>query len=156
MTTLLITAVLQVSVAATPANTAPTEADYATAFKRSMASGKPLVVLLGADWCPGCVQMKDRVLPKVAKAGGLAQVEYAYVDSDRQPKLAGRLSQARAIPQLIRYEKDEDGWQRDLLVGAQSVKKVTSFVAGKPAKRPESGGLTAALTGWAEAIASRD
>jgi thioredoxin-like negative regulator of GroEL len=156
MTTLLISAVLQVSVAAPPANTALAKADYATAFNRSMASGKPLVVLLGAQWCPGCVQMKNRILPQVAKAGGLAQVEFAYVDTDRQPKLAGRLSQAQAIPQLIRYEKDEDGWQRDLLVGAQSVKKVTDFVAGKPAKRPESGALTAALTGWAEAIAGRD
>mgnify|MGYP001102380489 CR=1 FL=1 len=153
MTTLMMAALLQVSAAATPANTAAPKADYATAFEQSMASGKPLVVLLGADWCPGCVQMKNSILPRVAKAGGLDGVEFAYVDTDRQPKLSRRLSQAGAIPQLIRYEKSEDGWQRELLVGAQSVKKVTSFVAGKESKRPQSEGWTAGLTGWAQTIA---
>ena len=156
MTTLMMTAVLQVSAIATPANSAAPEADYATAFKRTMASGRTLVVLLGADWCPGCVQMKNKILPQVAKAGGLDGVEYAYVDTDRQPKLAGRLSQARAIPQLIRYQKSEDGWHRALLVGAQSVKKVTAFVAGKQSKRPKPESSTVRLTGWGKAIAGKD
>jgi thiol-disulfide isomerase/thioredoxin len=156
MTTLLMTALVQVSVLATPAGTATAEADYATAFKRTMASGRPLVVLLGADWCPGCVKMKKTILPQVAKAGGLRDVEFAYVDSDRQPKLASRLSQGGAIPQLIRYEKTEEGWQRDLLVGAHSVKKVTSFVDGKQTKRAKPEGWRAGLTGWGKTIVGKD
>jgi thioredoxin-like negative regulator of GroEL len=149
MTTLMMAAVLQAWAIATPAGTAVAEADYAAAYQRSMASGRPLVVLLGADWCPGCVNMKNTILPQVAKGGGLKDVEFAYVDTDRQPKLAGRLSRAGAIPQLIRYQKSEDRWQRDLLVGAQSVKKVTAFVAGKKSKRPKPEGSTVGLTGGA-------
>ena len=138
MTTLMMVALLQASAIVTPAGAAVAEADYATAYQRSMASGRPLVVLLGADWCPGCVRMKGRVLPQVAKAGGLDGVEFAYVDTDRQPKLAARLSRAGAIPRLIRYEKSEEGWRRHLLVGAQSAKKVSSFVAGEQSKRPKA------------------
>ncbi len=115
MTSLILAAVLQAQIAAVPEEnaaqakrTAVPQTDYATAFKRSLESGRPLVVLLAARWCPGCVQMKESILPRVAKAGGLAGVEYAYVDRD--PRMARRLSQAAAIPQLIRYEKTEDGW----------------------------------------------
>ena len=156
MTTLLMTALLQVATVATPANTAIGKADYAKAYTRTMASGRPLVVLLGADWCPGCVKMKKTILPQVAKAGGLKEVEFAYVDTDRQPKLAGRLSRAGSIPRLIRYEKTDEGWKRDLLVGAHSVKKVTSFIVGKQKKRPESERSATALTGWVKGAAEKD
>ena len=125
MTTLLLAAVLQTQTTALPTN------DYAAALKQSVSSGRPLVVLLGANWCPGCVQMKNSIMPQVAKAGGLKNVEFAYVDMDRQPKLAARLTRGGAIPQLIRYEKTKKGWKRDLLVGAHSPKRVTSFVDRK-------------------------
>jgi thioredoxin-like negative regulator of GroEL len=166
MTPLILAAFLQTQAAAlpeinaarTPINTVP-QTDYATALKRSTAAGRPLVVLLGADWCPACVQMKGSILPRVAKAGGLKDIEFAYVDLDRDPKLAGRLIQANAIPQLIRFEKTEKGWQRDLLTGARSVKQVSAFIAGEQRKRdervtrdgPES--WTAALISWAKSIA---
>jgi thiol-disulfide isomerase/thioredoxin len=131
MTTLLMTAMLQLVAVASPANTAVAEADFAKAQTRSLAKGRPLVVLVGADWCTACVHMKDTVLPQVARAGGLKQVEFAYVDMDRQPELASRLSQGGPIPQLIRLKKTRDGWQHKRLVGAHSVKTVTYFVAGK-------------------------
>lgn len=114
MTTLLLAAILHTQATTLPNN------DYANAHKQSLSSGRPLVVLLGADWCPGCVQMKNSIMPRVAKAGGLANVEFAYVDMDRQPKLAARLTRGGAIPQLIRYEKTKKGWKRDLLVGAHT------------------------------------
>ncbi len=136
MTTLLIAAMLQVSAIAAPADAAVAEADYAIARSRSLATGRPLVVLVGAHYCAACVRMKKTILPQVAKAGGLKQVEFAYVDTDRQPELAARLSQGGPIPQLIRLQKSNDGWQRDRLVGAHSVKKVTRFVAGDQTKRP--------------------
>ncbi len=120
-----------VSLAAIP------EKPYNDAARSSEATGKPLVVLLGADWCPGCVTMKNRVLPEVAKDGSLDQVEFAYVDIDKQPELARNLSQANSIPQLIRFErKSEEQWERQQLTGAQSVERVRSFLRGPAPSRP--------------------
>jgi thioredoxin-like negative regulator of GroEL len=131
MTTLITTAVLQVMVAAAPAETAAAEASYTQALSRSMTQGKPLVVLVGADWCAACVRMKNTTLPQVEKAGGLKQVEFAYVDRDRQPKLASQLTRGGPIPQLIRLKKTQKGVERHRLVGAQNAKKVTTFVSHK-------------------------
>ena len=38
---------------------------------------------------------------------GLDDVEFAYVDVDRQPELTRRLARGKTIPQLIRFEKKE-------------------------------------------------
>lgn len=120
--------------------------DYTRVYKRSLATGRPLVVLLGAKWCSACLQMKDSVLPRVAKAGGLDNVEFAYIDSDGQADLAARMSRGQSIPQLIRFEKTETGWDSQVLLGAKSPKEVRSFVdAGLPAetsqrKPADSGG----------------
>jgi thioredoxin-like negative regulator of GroEL len=102
--------------------------DYSQAYRRSVETGRPLVVLIGAQWCPGCVEMKNNILPKVAKTGGLDGVEFAYVDADRQPKIAAKLSRAQVIPQLIRLDKTKDGWKDQVLVGAQSPDKVREFL----------------------------
>lgn len=136
MTSLLLATVLQASVlAAEPQNSkqAPPQG-FHEAFKRSAKTGRPLVVLLGAEWCPACHVMKNKTLPEVAKAGKLKDVEFAYVDVDREPKLAGVLARGDSIPQLIRLDKTDKGWKAEILVGAQSAKTVTSFVEVRPGK----------------------
>lgn len=150
MTTLLLAAILHTQATTLPNN------DYANAYEQSLASGRPLVVLLGADWCPGCVQMKNSILPKVAKAGGLDNVKFAYVDMDHQPKLAARLTRGGAIPQLIRYEKTKKGWKRELLIGAHSAKRVTSFVDREPADGEQPREATAVLTSRSKSVAATD
>ena len=150
MTTLLLAAVLQTQAATS------TDADYAGALRQSISSGRPLVVLLGAEWCPGCVQMKNSTMPRVAKAGGLRNVAYAYVDFDRQPKLAARLAGGSAIPQLIRYEKTEKGWKKELLVGAQSPKRVTSFVDRQPPRDDRTIQASALMPSRARAAAAQN
>jgi thiol-disulfide isomerase/thioredoxin len=104
------------------------KSDYKSAHARSIASGKPLLVLIGADWCPACVQMKDNILPRVAKAGGLKLVEFAYIDYDKQPEVATQLARGGAIPQLIRLMKTDEGWNSRVLVGAKSPTEVSSFI----------------------------
>ena len=84
--------------------------DYIAAYARTVQTGRPLVVLLGADWCPGCRVMKGKVMPEVAKSGGLEGVEYVYVDIDRQQELGRKLSRAEAIPQLICFIRTPQGW----------------------------------------------
>ncbi len=136
MTTLLIAVILQAGV------TASGEKTYAEAFQQSTKSGRPLVVILGADWCPACVKLKNNIMPQVAQQGGLNGVELAYVDVDREPALAKQLVRGSSIPQLLRFEKGPRGWESKHLIGAQSVGKVTQFVSGvklkTPAKKPFS------------------
>lgn len=105
------------------------QSSFDRAFQESASTGRPLVVLIGADWCPSCQVMKNTTLPEVARHGGLKGVVFAYVDADQDPKLVARLSRVKAIPQLIRYDRTPDGWQGRLLVGAQTAEDVTAFVA---------------------------
>lgn len=125
MTSLVLTATLQAVLLAAP------EQDYSAAYQKSLDSGRPLVVLLGADWCPACLTMKNSILPQVTQQGALKDVEFTYVDIDRQSKLAELLARARSIPQLIRFERRPSGWVSGMLLGAQSPEKVTLFVKGE-------------------------
>lgn len=128
MTSLALTVALQAVLLAAP------EQDYSAAYQKSLDSGRPLVVLLGADWCPACLTMKNSILPQITQQGGLKEVEFTYVDIDRQSKLAEVLARARSIPQLIRFERRPSGWVSGMLLGAQSPEKVTSFVKGEAAE----------------------
>ncbi len=122
MTSLILVAAIQLAAA-------PGQADqFEQAFRKSATTGRPLVLLLGAKWCPGCMVMKDNVLPKVEKAGGMANVEFAYIDIDRNRQLAAKLSKAKTIPQLIRYHRTPKGWKYNLLNGAHKVPEVTTFI----------------------------
>jgi thioredoxin-like negative regulator of GroEL len=130
---------------------------YAAAYQDTQDSGKPLVVLVGASWCPACRSMKTSTMPGVAAQGGLANVAFAYVNTDAQSELAGQLMEGNMIPQLVMYEKTADGWKLTRLVGAQSVDAVQDFlrpavaqaiaaknaaqnpaVAAKPSSKPAS------------------
>jgi thioredoxin-like negative regulator of GroEL len=108
---------------------AGTSHDYTTAFQQSTESGRPLVVLVGADWCPGCRQMKYTTIPQLEKQGGLREVSFAYVNTDEDRELAGRLMRGGSIPQLVMYHKTADGWKREQLTGAQSTSSIQSFLA---------------------------
>ena len=108
-------------------------ADFSSAYTQSLQTGRPLVVLLGATWCPSCIVMKKTTIPAVARQGGLAGVEYAYLDVDDQPELAAKLLEGRAIPQLVRLDRVPNGWRVHRLIGAQSHEQITQFVAPAPA-----------------------
>jgi thioredoxin-like negative regulator of GroEL len=149
MTTFALSVILQASVVAT------TGQSYSEAFARSYYTGQPLIVLLGADWCPGCVKMKEFVLPEVARAGGLRGVSFAYVDIDRQPQLASKLSRGNSIPQLIRFERRGESWESQLLTGAHSAGKVAAFIQGGPDENKTAEGWAARLSGWAQTIAEK-
>lgn len=122
MYALALAAIVHVSFLGAP------ESEFDRAFERSVATGRPLVVLIGADWCPSCQVMKNTTLPQVAKEGGLNNVVFTYVDADRQRRLVSRLSRVKSIPQLIRFDRTPSGWQGRLLVGARSPDEVYSFV----------------------------
>lgn len=101
---------------------------YEAARDRAEADGRPLVVLIGAPWCPGCRTMKQSTMPRLEKSGKLDKVVYTEVDSDEQPKLAAKLMRGNSIPQLIVFYKDASGWRRGQLTGAQSPGQIESLL----------------------------
>ena len=101
---------------------------YEQALADSQAKGRPLLVLIGADWCPGCRTMKQRTMPRLAQNGKLKPVEFAHVDTDHQEVLANKLMRGNSIPQLILFTQTADGWKRTQLTGAQSERAVETFI----------------------------
>jgi thioredoxin-like negative regulator of GroEL len=104
-------------------------ASYDQAYAQSQSGGQPLVVLVGAQWCPACVSMKHNVIPRMHRGGQLAGVNYAEVDADAESELAGRLMRGGAIPQLIVFSRGANGqWQRRQITGGTSEAGVTALI----------------------------
>ena len=102
---------------------------YEQAYEDTQTSGKPLVVLVGADWCPGCVTMKVGVMPRMQESGYLGHVNYAQIDTESERELAGQLMRGSSIPQLIVFSQSTDGrWHREQLVGATSDQAVAAAI----------------------------
>lgn len=123
MSHLFLTMALQISALSTGAFT------YRDAYERAEKTGQPLVVLVGADWCPGCQTMKQSVIPQLVRQGALDRVAFAMVNTDREHALAGQLMRGGSIPQLVMFRKTATGWQRQQLTGAQSVGATASFLS---------------------------
>lgn len=122
MSSLAFAAILQASIMATGA------ADYADARRETTETGRPMVILVGADWCPACVTMKNEIVPKAEKRGLLKKVVYTVVNLDHQKELGRQLVENGPIPQMIMYRKTDKGWLRRKLIGQQSVENIEAFI----------------------------
>jgi thiol-disulfide isomerase/thioredoxin len=129
MTSMLLAAIVQTAILSVGAEAVSVPADtYEEAHRRTVETGKPMVVMVTADWCAPCQAMKKNVLPRVREGGLLRKVAFAMVNPDRNQKLAEELTEGGPIPQLIMYRKKGDGWVRKKLVGGQSVETVEEFI----------------------------
>ena len=104
-------------------------AEYADAYRQSQVDGRPLLVLVGADWCPGCVTMKHGVLPRLVQSGRLKEANLAVVNMDYESELAGQLMRGGTIPQLIVFAKTPVGWHREQITGATSDASVEALLS---------------------------
>lgn len=111
---------------------------YEAAYKSAQETGKPLVVLIGADWCPACQTMKTSVMPKLETGGKLKDVAFATVNIDHQGKIGRAMMEGNLIPQLVMYTKTADGWKRERLVGGQSTEAVEKFLASNAQAQPKA------------------
>ncbi|MEX2120094.1 MAG: thioredoxin family protein [Pirellulales bacterium] len=128
MTNITFALMLLAALAAAPADEAPRHQTYAQAHRLTAQTGRPLVVLVGADWCSACRQMKQGALPQVAQRGLLNKVSFAVVNTDHEGPLAKKLMRETSIPQLIMYRKTSDGWRRHSMVGARTPAEIESFI----------------------------
>lgn len=92
-------------------------APYKEAYERAMASGKDLVVMVGASWCPPCRRAKALIAD--TPNGG---VEYAYIDYDREKVQALRVMAGGrpGIPHLAIWSKRSGEWKVEHHTGTQS------------------------------------
>ncbi len=121
-----MTAVLALQAAVWGAN----PVSYNAALQDAQKQQRPLLVLVGANWCPGCQTMKTRVIPALAKRGALKNVSLAIVDADAEAETAKQLMRGASIPQLIAFSRMPDGqWHREQLTGEVSEAEVQSLIA---------------------------
>ncbi|WP_442506907.1 thioredoxin family protein [Novipirellula sp. SH528] len=104
--------------------------NYASVYKQSIEENKPLMVVVGAEWCPACHVLKDSTIKQMAQTGELDEVCVAVIDKDQDPELAKQLTQGEnMLPQIIMFTKTESGqWNRRRLMGFQPKQPVRTLI----------------------------
>lgn len=109
----------------------PQKQTYAEAYAESVEERKPLMVVVGAPWCPACNVLKDTTIKSMEQTGELDAVSLVVVNRDEQPELAQKLTKGeQLIPQIIVYAQDEENgkWKRRKLSGFQSKQPIRSLI----------------------------
>jgi thioredoxin-like negative regulator of GroEL len=102
--------------------------NYNDAYRDAEQSGKPLLVVLGTDWCPACRSMRYATAARMEREGKLRDVAFAYVDADRESDLARYMMRGGAVPQVVVYQKTATGWFKGHLIGAQSERSLLELI----------------------------
>lgn len=72
-----------------------------TALSLAKSSGKPVVAIFSASWCPPCQQMKKQVYPSQEVAPYKSQFVWAYLDVDQPSnQAAAQKFGVRGIPHI--------------------------------------------------------
>jgi len=136
MVSMLLTATLA-TVLSPLASLPPAAQSYADAYRDATAEDKPLLVVVGAEWCPACTNLKSSTIRALAQEGELEDVSLAVVDQDAEPQLADQLKRGRMIPQVILFSQRPDGrWKRTHMTGFQSTGKLRKVLQAARRGRP--------------------
>ncbi|TWT83518.1 Thioredoxin [Planctomycetes bacterium CA13] len=108
----------------------PIQHKYESAYKESLREDKPLMVVVGAPWCPACNVLKSSTIEPMARTGELDDVCVAVIDKDQNPELVEQLTKGeKMLPQIILFTKTESGrWSRRKLMGFQPKQPVRSLI----------------------------
>ena len=106
--------------------------NYADAYEQSVSEHKPLMVVVGAPWCPACNVLKDKTIRSMAQTGELDGVRLAMINRDDDPELAKQLTEGEnMLPQIIVYTQDEVSkgtWKRRKLLGYQPKQPIRTLI----------------------------
>jgi|688.fasta_scaffold18745_6 thiol:disulfide interchange protein len=106
----------------------PEQLTYEAAYRKAQEEKKPLVVLVGADWCPACKTMKSDTIATMKQSGELKEVVYTQLDKDANPELADQVMQGKMLPQLVVFCESDSGWKRFSLTGMQTQRRVKDLI----------------------------
>lgn len=109
---------------------------YYDAYARANKESRPLVVIVGADWCAACKKMKHNTIEPMREEGKLKEVILTHVDLDEQPELAEQIMTGKSLPQIIVFAKGNGGWKRFSASGMQSEKRVRELIRRAEAVLP--------------------
>lgn len=101
---------------------------YEAAYRKAQEEKKPLLVIVGADWCPACKTLKSQTIEPMQSEGKLEEVVVTVVDKDSRPELAQQLMQGNSLPQLVIFAESNEGWKRFSLSGLQSENRVKELI----------------------------
>ncbi len=109
---------------------------YEVAYKKAQEEKKPLLVLVGADWCVACRTLKADTIAPMTKAGQLKDVIITHVDKDKNPELAAQVMKGNILPQIVVFSEADSGWKRFSLTGMQTERRVKELIGRASAVLP--------------------
>lgn len=103
---------------------------YETAYGQSQLDNKPLLVVVGAQWCEACHELESTTIREMSESGQLAAVNMATVDYDADPALTKRLVRDNRLPQLIIFSQSRSSgrWIRSQLIGMQEQEPIRKLI----------------------------
>jgi thiol:disulfide interchange protein len=102
---------------------------YEVAYQKAQKEKKPLLVLVGADWCHACKVMKTDTIVPMKSAGQLKDVVFTQLDKEQHPELASQIMQGSTLPQIVVFCESEQGWKKFSLTGLQSERRVKELIS---------------------------
>jgi thiol:disulfide interchange protein len=102
---------------------------YEVAYQKAQKERKPLLILVGADWCHACKTMKDETIVPMKEGGQLKEVVFTQLDKEKHPELASQVMQGSTLPQIIVFCEGDKGWKKFSLSGMQSERRVKELIS---------------------------
>lgn len=121
---LLTSLVAGAALAATPASAASEATFDAAAFAAAQQAGKPILVVVHADWCPTCAKQKP-ILGRLQSEPAMKDLVVFVVDFDAQKDAVQRLG-ARMQSTLIVFRGTAE---RDRSVGVTDEAAIRALLA---------------------------
>lgn len=111
-----------------PKGSPPFLHDYATALSTAKGSGKPVILVFSAVWCPPCQAMKKSVYPSAEVKPFHDKFVWAYLDVDQAAnETVAKQFRVEGIPHIEFLNLD--GKALDKQVGASSAKEFSQTLA---------------------------
>lgn len=110
---------------------------YNEAYELAVAKNQPLVVLVGASWCPACKQMEKELIPRLADQKFRGRVVFVKVDLDREWRIGHQLVGNGPIPQLFLFRRIGDRWRALRFIGWQDFSTVEKHITKLGEATPE-------------------
>ena len=89
---------------------------YQEALAASQKDGKTLVVVISASWCGPCQKLHRDILRDPSSTRG---VHLVFVDY--QSDIAKKLKTTGSVPEIIKYKKVGDKWEKEVKTGYQNL-----------------------------------